>query len=168
MADADQGARGVFDLERLRTLIELMQEHDIAEIDLREGMQRIRVARSHAGVPGPMTAGDSARVSAPPPAQPPAAPAPSAPTPTAGDGPNITIIRSPMVGTFYSRPNPNSEPFVRIGDHIEPETTVCIIEAMKMFNEIPAEARGRIVAVLVEDEEPVDHGKPLFKVDTTG
>jgi acetyl-CoA carboxylase biotin carboxyl carrier protein len=73
-----------------------------------------------------------------------------------------------MVGTFYSRPNPNAEKFVKIGDHVEPETTVCIIEAMKMFNEIPSETRGRIVAVLVEDEEPVDHGRPLFKVDTTG
>jgi acetyl-CoA carboxylase biotin carboxyl carrier protein len=72
-----------------------------------------------------------------------------------------------MVGTFYSRPNPNAEPFVKIGDHVEPNSTVCIVEAMKMFNEIPAEVRGRIVAVLVGDEEPVDHGKPLFKVDTS-
>jgi acetyl-CoA carboxylase biotin carboxyl carrier protein len=71
-----------------------------------------------------------------------------------------------MVGTFYSRPNPNAEPFVKVGDHVEPDTTVCIIEAMKMFNEIPAEVRGKIVAVLVNDEEPVDYGRPLFRVDT--
>jgi acetyl-CoA carboxylase biotin carboxyl carrier protein len=106
---------------------------------------------------------------------PPANPGPSAPAPSSGaapaaaaDGENIVYIRSPMVGTFYCRANPNAAPFVKVGDHVEAETTVCIVEAMKMFNEIPAEVRGRIVAVLVEDEEPVDHGKPLFKVDTSG
>ena len=70
-----------------------------------------------------------------------------------------------MVGTFYSKPNPNSEPYVKVGDHVSPETTVCIIEAMKMFNEIQAEVSGKIVAVLVDNEEPVDVNKPLFRVD---
>jgi acetyl-CoA carboxylase biotin carboxyl carrier protein len=73
-----------------------------------------------------------------------------------------------MVGTFYSKPNPTAEPFVKVGDHVDPERTICIIEAMKVFNEIPAEIRGRIVAVLVGDEESVEFGKPLFKVDTSG
>jgi acetyl-CoA carboxylase biotin carboxyl carrier protein len=72
-----------------------------------------------------------------------------------------------MVGTFYSRPNPEAETFVRVGDHVSSETTVCIIEAMKVFNEIPADVSGLIVAVLAEDEEPVEYGKPLFKVDTS-
>ena len=72
-----------------------------------------------------------------------------------------------MVGTFYSKSNPNAGPYVKAGDHVDPETTICIIEAMKVFNEIPAEIRGQIVAVLVEDEEPVEFGKPLFKVDTS-
>jgi acetyl-CoA carboxylase biotin carboxyl carrier protein len=80
---------------------------------------------------------------------------------------NIVIVKSPMVGTFYARANPNAEPFVKIGDMIQPETTICIIEAMKVFNEIPAETRGKIVAVLVDEEEPVDFGRPLFKVDTS-
>ena len=80
---------------------------------------------------------------------------------------NIVVVKSPMVGTFYARANPNADPFVKIGDMVEPETTICIIEAMKVFNEIPAETRGKIVAVLVDDEEPVDHGRPLFKVDTS-
>ena len=80
----------------------------------------------------------------------------------------LVVIRSPMVGTFYTRPNPNAEQLVKVGDLIEPETTVCIIEAMKVFNEIPAETRGRIVAILADDEEPVDHGRPLFKVDVSG
>jgi len=166
MADDDQANRAVFDLQRLRALIELMQEHNVAEIDLREGVQRIRIARTQAAAPTAVsepTRHSVASVSH----SPAPSPTPTAPAATA-DGPNIVIIRSPMVGTFYSRPNPNSEPFVKIGDQLKPETTVCIIEAMKMFNEIPAETRGRIVAVLVEDEEPVDHGRPLFKVDTTG
>ena len=72
-----------------------------------------------------------------------------------------------MVGTFYSRPNPNSEAYVTLGDVVTPDTTVCVIEAMKVFNEIPAELTGRIVAILAEDEEPVEYGKPLFKVDTS-
>ncbi len=71
-----------------------------------------------------------------------------------------------MVGTFYAKANPNAEPFVRVGDHVDEATTVCIIEAMKVFNEIPAEISGRIVAILVDDEEPVDFGRPLFKLDT--
>ena len=73
-----------------------------------------------------------------------------------------------MVGTFYSKPNPESENFAKVGDLVTPETTVCIVEAMKVFNEIPAEISGRIVAVLVENEEPIEFGKPLFKVDTDG
>jgi acetyl-CoA carboxylase biotin carboxyl carrier protein len=90
-----------------------------------------------------------------------------APSGPAADGPSIVVIKSPMVGTFYSRPNPKSEAFVKVGDHIEANTTICIIEAMKVFNEIPAEIRGKVVAVLAEDEEAVDFGKPLFKVDTS-
>jgi acetyl-CoA carboxylase biotin carboxyl carrier protein len=72
-----------------------------------------------------------------------------------------------MVGTFYSRSNPKSEPFVKVGDRVDRETTVCIVEAMKVFNEIPAEISGTIVAVLADEEEAVDFGRPLFKVDTS-
>jgi acetyl-CoA carboxylase biotin carboxyl carrier protein len=72
-----------------------------------------------------------------------------------------------MVGTFYGRPNPEAASFVRIGDRVSADTTVCIIEAMKVFNEIPAEVSGTIVAILAEDEEAVEYGKPLFKVDTS-
>ncbi len=69
-----------------------------------------------------------------------------------------------MVGTFYSRANPDSEPFVKVGDQVNDETVVCIVEAMKVFNEIPAECRGKIVEILVNDQEPVDFGKPMFRV----
>ncbi|MFM7845741.1 MAG: acetyl-CoA carboxylase biotin carboxyl carrier protein, partial [Planctomycetota bacterium] len=104
----------------------------------------------------------------PAPAAPAAAAAPAASSAAAADGPNIVYIKSPMVGTFYGRPNPNSQNFVKVGDHITAETVVCIIEAMKVFNEIQAEVRGRVVAVMADDEEPVEFGKPLFKIDTAG
>ncbi len=155
----------IFDLERIRRLIDLMKEHDLGEIDLQQSEQRIRLARasSHATYPVAPVA----------PSHPQPTAAFSAPTPPAAsasdsDGAHIAIIKSPMVGTFYSRPNPNSRNFVEVGSEIQSDSIVCIIEAMKVFNEIPAEIRGKIVAVLVQNEEPVDFGKPLFKVDTRG
>ena len=77
-------------------------------------------------------------------------------------------INSPMVGTFYASANPDTPAFAKVGDSVDKDTTVCIVEAMKVFNEIPAEVSGKIVAVLVNDQDPVDCGKPLFKVDTRG
>lgn len=166
MAESEPNVDDVFDIEQIRRLIELMKEHDLGEIDLRKANQRIHLCRGGlAGAPG---------VAGPPPVAPPAAlqspPASEATeaTEAAGDSEeHIAYITSPMVGTFYSRANPNAEPYIRVGDHVEPETIVCIVEAMKVFNEIPAEISGRIVATLVEEEESVDYGKPLFKVDTS-
>ena len=164
MTDSPSGS-SVFEMDRIRRLVELMKEHDLREIDLQEDEQRIRLCRAL-----PEQAPQYAPAYMPPPsasqgaAGAPAAAAPAAP---AGDGPNITIIKSPMVGTYYGRANPKSEPFVKVGDHVEANTTICIVEAMKVFNEIPAEIRGKIVAVLVDEEEAVDFGKPLFKVDTS-
>jgi acetyl-CoA carboxylase biotin carboxyl carrier protein len=160
-SEADPGQ--VFELDRIRRLVELMQEFDLREVDLRQADQRIRLSRGVEVAPVSFAAplGPGANT-------PPLATSASAPAKSAADGPNIALIKSPMVGTFYSRPNPNSPPYVKVGDHVEPEKTVCIIEAMKVFNEIPAEVRGRIVAVLVNDEEPVEFGKPLYKVDTSG
>lgn len=156
MADAEADG-GVFDLDRIRLLVELMKEHGLNEIDLREAEQQIRLCLGSAAVnvaPAPLLAAT--------PAQPSAAEDLNDSTPE-----HIVLIKSPMVGTYYSKPNPNSDPYARVGDHVDPTTTVCIIEAMKVFNEIPAEVTGKIVAVLIEDEEPVDVGKPLFKVDTS-
>ena len=155
----------VFELERIRRLVELMQEFDLREVDLRQADQRIRLCRGAELAPVSFAA-----AAAPPAAtaSPPVSGSVSPSAKSAVDGPNIMLIKSPMVGTFYSRPNPNAAAYVKVGDHVEPEKTVCIIEAMKVFNEIPAEVRGKIVAVLVNDEEPVEFGKPLYKVDTSG
>lgn len=158
MAESESSG-GVFDEVRFLRIVELMKEHDLAEVDLRDAEQRICIKRGGAaGNPGP------------PVYTPPLAPSPAqtqAPAATADD-PNVVLIKSPMVGTFYSKANPKAASFVKVGDHVNPETTICIIEAMKVFNEIPAEISGRVVAVLVSDEEPVEFGKPLFKIDTTG
>jgi acetyl-CoA carboxylase biotin carboxyl carrier protein len=151
----------VFDVRKVRKFIELMNEHDLTEIDLRQGDQRIRLRR------GPETV-----TVATAPAMPASAAAfsggqgaPSKDATASADEGNAVLIRSPMVGTFYSAANPESPPFVKIGDQVGPETTVCIVEAMKVFNEIPAECSGRIVAMLVQNGDPVEFGQPLFRVE---
>ena len=157
MADSASNEGDVFDEDRLCRLIEMMKEHDLSEVDLQENTQRIRLRRGTA--PAAPTA--PVYAAAAPAALPGASAAPA-------DGDNIVVIKSPMVGTFYAKPNPKSPPFVKVGDHVDPEKTICIIEAMKVFNEIPAEIQGQVVAVLVQDGEAVEFGKPLFKVDTKG
>jgi acetyl-CoA carboxylase biotin carboxyl carrier protein len=163
MSEPKTRSDSVFEIDRIRRLVELMKEHDLSEVDLRESRQRIRICR------GPK---DAARPGyGPPPAPPSSAPAPpagGASASKAADAASIAVIKSPMVGTFYSRPNPKGEPYVKVGDRVDTTTVVCIIEAMKVFNEIPAEVRGRIVAVLCDDGEAVEFDKPLFKVDTSG
>lgn len=156
----------VFDVERIRQLVELMEEHNLRELDLKQAEQQMRLCRGAEMMYG------TPQMMVPTPAAAPTPPATGA-TMTTGaasdsepDDGHIALVKSPMVGTFYLRSNPNAEPYVKIGDVVEPETTICIIEAMKVFNEIPAEVRGKIVAVLVDDEEPVDYGRPLFKIDT--
>jgi acetyl-CoA carboxylase biotin carboxyl carrier protein len=150
----------IFDVERIRRLVELMKEHDMSEIDLRDGETRIQIRRGGEAV---ITAAP-ARAVAPAPATP-VADAPAAAPLKAADE-NIVVIKSPMVGTFYTAPDPDSPPYVKVGDHVGPETTVCIVEAMKVFNQIPAEVSGKIVAVLIENGQPVEFGQPLYKVDT--
>ena len=160
--DSDKPANDVFDLDRIQDLIRLMKEHELTRIDLRQGDQQIRLARG--GEPG-FVAPMAPIAAAPSPAVPAASPPPEA---SPAEDPNLAVITSPMVGTFYTRPNPNAESFVKVGDHVQSDTVCCIIEAMKVFNEIPAEISGKVVAVLVQDEEPVEFGTPLFKVDPRG
>jgi acetyl-CoA carboxylase biotin carboxyl carrier protein len=144
----------VFDMERIRQIIELMEQHELSEVDLQQGEEKIKLCRGSAIAPlaAPVAA-------APPPA---AATAPQAATDSVPDG-TITID-APMVGTFYARPNPGSETFVKVGDMVNEETVVCIVEAMKVFNEIPAECRGKVVEILAEDQQPVDFGRPLLRI----
>lgn len=149
----------VFEVQRIRRLVELMKEHDLSEIDLRESRHRIRICR------GPK---EAPRAYAPPP-PPSVHSAPQAAGPVAKadavDSPSTVTIKSPMVGTYYSKPNPKAESFVKVGSKVDVNTPICIIEAMKVFNEIPAEVRGTVTAILVEDGEAVEFDKPLFKVE---
>jgi len=156
----------VFDVRKVRRLVELMKEHDLAEVDLKQGDHRIRLRR------GPQLPAEwPVVVAGSPPQLPPAAsvpPAPShqppAPSPPPEDEAGITYVTSPMVGTFYASSNPESPAFISVGDQVGPETTVCILEAMKVFNEIPAECSGSIVACLVESGDAIEFGQKLFKV----
>lgn len=157
----------VFDVERIRRLVRLMEEHDLSEIDLRQREERINLRRGPEAPPMIYPQAPAAPVAHPAPAAAAAAAAAAGPSAPAGDGPHIVTIKAPMVGTFYNRPNPESESFVKVGSMVQAETVICIIEAMKVFNEIPAEVSGKIVAVLVENEQSVEFGKPLFKVDTS-
>lgn len=156
-------SQDIFDVRKIRRLVELMNEHDLSEIDLRQGDTRIQLRRGGEPVITAPAARPMPVAAAPPPAEQPAAP-PAAAAPAKEE--HIAVITSPMVGTFYASPDPESAPFVKVGDSIGPDTTVCIVEAMKVFNQIPAEVAGKITAVLVENGEPVEYGQPLFKVDT--
>ncbi|MEM9944134.1 MAG: acetyl-CoA carboxylase biotin carboxyl carrier protein [Planctomycetota bacterium] len=148
----------VFDVDKIREFIELMEQHDLSEVDLKQAEQRIRLRRG--ADPVAVAAAPVVPASAPVSAAPPAA----APAPTVQDDANICYIESPTIGTFYSKPKPDSPDFVKVGDVVSPDTVVCIVEAMKMFNEITAGVSGKIVEVLAQNEDAVDNNKPLFKV----
>ena len=145
--------KDVFDVARIRQIIELMEQHELVEVDLQEGEEKIKLKRGGAV---PMVAAPVAA----------AAPAPvaAAPGPAVDNTAGTTTINAPMVGTFYAKANPESPAFVKVGDRVSADTIVCIVEAMKVFNEIPAECSGTIVEVLVSDQQAVDFGKPMFRI----
>jgi acetyl-CoA carboxylase biotin carboxyl carrier protein len=165
---ATPSGQDIFDVRKIRRLVELMNEHDLSEMDLRQADQRIRIRRGSEPVVSSVATRAVAPPAAPPqppvgePARPPVAPPVNPP----GGEEHIVLVRSPMVGTFYAAPDPDSPPYVKVGDMVGPESTVCIVEAMKVFNEIQAETAGKIAAVLGKNGEPVEFGQPLFKVDT--
>lgn len=156
---AAQQSGDVFDPKKVRRLIELMQEHDLSELDLEQGDARVRIRRG----------GQVVTVAPPAVAAPRAAvPEATAPVTRPDADAGMLVIKSPMVGTFYRASGPEVAPFVKVGDRIGPEQTVCIIEAMKVFNEIPAGVSGQVVAILVENGAPIEFGQPLVKVDPAG
>jgi len=150
-----------FDVRVLKTLIGLMSEHDLSEIDLHEGEHRIRLRR---GTRQEIVS----TVTAPPASHSGPAAAPPADTKPVTPAKAGTAIKSPTPGTFYASPSPGAPPFVSVGSRVTPETVVCIIEAMKILNEIPAECSGVITKVLVENQQPVEYGQALFEVDPSG
>jgi acetyl-CoA carboxylase biotin carboxyl carrier protein len=146
-----EGINNVVDLRKLKTLIDLVQQSGISELEITEGEERVRISR---GVPtvAPQ-AGASAHT---------AALAPTAVAPPAETEPEGHVIRSPMVGTFYRASAPGAKPFVEVGQEVKSGQTLCIIEAMKLLNEIETDRDGVVKAVLAENGQPVEYGEPLF------
>ncbi|MBK9975675.1 MAG: acetyl-CoA carboxylase biotin carboxyl carrier protein [Planctomycetes bacterium] len=147
------------DIKEIHRLIELMNENDLLELELVEDSKKIRLKKKYDG---------GARVIAAPmaamPMQPLGAPAPAAAQPAANAHAGTVPIKSPMVGTFYRAANPEAAPFVEEGSRVSADSPVCMVEAMKVFNEIRAECEGTIVAVLVENGQTVEYGQPMFLV----
>lgn len=146
------------DLRKLKKLIDLVQESGIGEIEITEGEEKVRISRAPSGQPmlmthapmAPMALGQAEAAAAAAPAAPPA--------------PTGHTLKSPMVGTFYRSPSPGAPTFVEIGQSVTKGQTLCIIEAMKLLNEIESDAAGVVKAILVENGQPVEYGQPLFVI----
>ena len=150
------------DIRKVKKLIELLEESGIAELEINEGEESVRISRySTAPAPAPLSYAPA-----------PAAPAPAAPVAAAKEEssdenslPSGHIVKSPMVGTFYSSSSPGSKPFVNVGDSVTEGETVCIVEAMKILNQIEADVSGIVKAILVENAQPVEYGQSLMIIE---
>jgi len=147
------------DIRKVKKLIELLEESGIAEIEIHEGEESVRISRNATGVAAPVAAAPVA-LAAPAPAAPVAAPA--APAEEVIDG---HVLNSPMVGSFYRAPSPGASAFVDVGSKVNVGDTLCIIEAMKLLNQIEADKSGTIKAILVENGQPVEYNQPLFIIE---
>jgi acetyl-CoA carboxylase biotin carboxyl carrier protein len=146
------------DLRKLKKLIDLVQESGIAELEITEGEEKVKIVK---GGMASMTAAPA--VMAVPAAAPaPSAAAPGAPSAPPAEGQEGHVVKAPMVGTFYRSPSPDAKAFVEVGQAVKEGETICIIEAMKLMNEIEADASGSVKAILVENGQPVEYGQPLF------
>jgi acetyl-CoA carboxylase biotin carboxyl carrier protein len=151
------------DLRKLKTLIDLVAESGITELEVTEGDGKVRIVKGQTGVAAaPVMMAAAPQMAAVPVAAPVAAPAGAAAAPAADAQPEGHVVKSPMVGTFYRAAGPGKPAFVEVGDSITSGQTVCIIEAMKLLNEIEAGADGVIKKILVENGQPVEYGQPLF------
>jgi acetyl-CoA carboxylase biotin carboxyl carrier protein len=153
------------DLKDIKAIIDLMKKNSVSEFELEKEDFKIKLKRSPNG--GPSTYEEAPAIAYVPPSTisaPSAAPAPTASTTSGPGGTSEQEIKSPMIGTFYRAPSPEAGPYVEVGTEVGPDTVVCIIEAMKVMNEIKAEAKGVITQVLVENAKPVEFGQPLFKI----
>ncbi len=141
------------DIRKIKKLIELLEESNLAELEIREGEASVRISRyGPAAAPAPLPA-------------PVPTPAPTTPAEAQAQVlPEGHVVHSPMVGTFYQAPAPGSNPFVQIGQEVQPGDVLCIIEAMKMLNQIESDVAGTVKAILGENGQPVEYGQPLFVI----
>jgi acetyl-CoA carboxylase biotin carboxyl carrier protein len=148
------------DLRKLKKLIDLVQESGISELEVTEGEEKVRIAKHYGAVAAPMQYAMPAQMPA-------AAPAPAVSAVNLDDEdelPEGHAVKSPMVGTFYRSPSPGADAFVQIGSVVKKGDTLCIIEAMKLLNEIESDADGTVKAILLDNGEPVEFGEPLFVI----
>ena len=154
------------DLTKIKQVVDLMKKSDLSEFEIQDQEFKLRIKRDVGGRATPVATAPVAHAAPAPAAA--SAPAPAAPVPVAPavavSDPNIKTINSPMVGTFYATPSPENPPFVAVGSPVKADTTVCIIEAMKVMNEIPSEIAGTVVECLVANGTSVEFGQPLFRV----
>lgn len=159
------------DIETVRNLIQLMVDNELAELEVQDGETRVVLKRQGEQISTEDLTAMAARVvaarEAPSMPPQPAAESHDEPEPAADEDANTATITSPMVGTFYAAPDPDTPPFVQVGSEVQPDTVVCIIEAMKVYNEIKAETYGVIEKVLVKNEDPLEFGQALFVVRPT-
>jgi acetyl-CoA carboxylase biotin carboxyl carrier protein len=150
------------DLRKLKKLIDLVQESGVAELEITEGEERVKIVRGGQVEVVPVAASPAAAVV---PAAAAPAPATQVPAPPAAPAaPEGHVVKSPMVGTFYRAASPDAEPFAEVGDTVKSGQTICIIEAMKLMNEIEADHDGVVKAILVENGQPVEYGEPLIVI----
>ncbi len=148
------------DLRKLKKLIDLVQESGISELEVTEGEEKVRIAKHY----GTVAAAPQQYYAAPAPVAPGAPAASSVNLDDEDDLPEGHVVKSPMVGTFYRSPSPGAEAFVQVGQSVKQGETLCIIEAMKLLNEIEADASGVVKAILLDNGEPVEFGEPLFVI----
>ena len=152
------------DLRKLKTLIDLVAESGIAELEITEGEGKVRIVKFSQPSTAPVVYAPEAVQAMPAVAPAAAAPAAAAAAPEAPAAPAGHVVKAPMVGTFYRAPNPGASPFVEVGQAVKEGEALCIIEAMKLLNEIEADKAGVIKEILVENGEPVEYGQPLFVI----
>jgi acetyl-CoA carboxylase biotin carboxyl carrier protein len=150
------------DIRKIKKLIELLEDSSLTEMEITEGEETVKLSRiSNHSQPAPVAVQAAAPAPAPQAAAPQAAPAAAEAAPE----PSGLLVRSPMVGTFYASPSPDSEPFVKVGQSVSVGDTLCMVEAMKMFNQIESEHKGKIKRILVENGQPVEFDEPLFEIE---
>ncbi len=149
------------DIRKIKKLIELLDESGVAEIEIHEGEESVRISR-HSPAPAMMPAQEYAMMQAPAPAAPAAA---EIPAPAAAEAPTGHEVKAPMVGTYYSAPSPGAAPFIEVGQHVNKGDTICIIEAMKLLNQIEADVSGTVKSICVENGEPLEYGQTICIIE---
>ncbi len=143
------------DIDKLKELIDIMNSNNLTELEIEENGEKVRLQKGQPPVTVPVVSHASAPEAAA-----------AEPQPQAEGGTSGETIDAPMVGTFYKAPSPDEPPYASVGDKVTPDTVICIIEAMKVMNEIKAGVEGEIVEILVENGAPVEYGNPLFRIKT--